>query len=168
VSRWAAALALVLLLAACGREGGKTPHARPSPHGLEAAAIAAGMVEDPDAADPTGLYARDTDRLCLAPSAGRFRVGMTVDYDEQQGCAGTGMATHDGALLHITMDRSDCQFDARFEGDRIVLPGDLPEGCHTLCRGRASLAGLTAERLSGSAAEAVALRDRGGRLLCGG
>ena len=154
-------------LAACSSQPAPAP--KPSPTGLEAAAIAAGVVQDPNATDPTGLYARDTDRLCVVPGDKDLRVGVTVDYDDQQGCAGGGTATHAGETLHVRLGPDDaCAFDARFEGDRIMLPGALPEACAKLCRGRASLAGLSAERLSGSASEAGALRDGRGRLLCAG
>ena len=56
--------------------------------------------------------------------------------------------------------------NARFEGDRIVFPGRLPEACQKLCLRRASLAGLDVSRLSESVSEASTLRDSKGRLLC--
>ena len=161
-----AGVAFALLLAACSAQPAAAP--KPKPTSLEAAAIAAGVVPDPNATDPVGLYARDTDRLCVAPGGGGgFRIGMTVSYDDQQGCTGSGSATRRGELLSVRLGEGDCRFDARYEGDRIVLPGALPEACQALCRGRASLAGLSVERLSESASEAGALRDAKGRVLCG-
>jgi hypothetical protein len=59
-----------------------------------------------------------------------------------------------------------CNFDAQFEGDRIVVPGRLPDSCQKACSPRASLAGLSVERMSDSPSEAGALRDGRGRMLC--
>lgn len=136
---------------------------------LEAAAIAAGVIADPNSTDPTGLYARGTDRMCVLPAAEDFRIGIDVDYGDGQHCSAVGTATRDGERLRIRFEgKRDCEFDARFEGDRVVFPGDLPKGCAAYCTGRASLAGLEVDRLSDSASEARAMRDGRGRLLCGG
>ena len=162
------ALAL-LLLAGCGRHGGASNASAPPPNDLETAAIEAGVIPDPRSADLTGLYATDTDRLCIVPSSTAFRVGVTVDYGGDQTCSGVGMITRAGETLHLDFDGvASCSFDARFEGDRIVFPGRLPEGCQKLCGGRASLAGMEVDRLSESASEAGALRDSKDKLLCAG
>ncbi len=165
-----AALLAVLTLAACGRDDRKAPAAPPTPQGLEAAAIEAGIIPDPASTDITGLYARETDRVCIVPSATAYRIGIFVDYDEQQNCGGSGTVTHDGETLHVTLGESggDCNFDARFEGDRIVFPARLPEACQKVCVGRASVAALDVTRLSASVSEASTLRDAKGRLLCAG
>ncbi|WP_231564871.1 hypothetical protein [Sphingomonas sp. Ant H11] len=57
-----AALLLVLVLAGCHRAEPK-PAATPTPVGLEAAAIQAGVIPDPASTDITGLYARESDRV---------------------------------------------------------------------------------------------------------
>lgn len=135
---------------------------------LEAAAIAAGVVADPNSTDPTGLYARGSDRLCVLPAAENFRIGIDVDYGDGQRCSATGAAERDGERLHVRLEgKRDCDFDARFEGDRVVFPGKLPDGCASYCSGRASLAGMEADRLSDSASEARAMRGAGGKLVCG-
>jgi hypothetical protein len=134
---------------------------------LEAAAIEAGIVADPANTDPTGLYARDRDRICIVPSATAFRIGFDVDYGETYYCSGRGEATRAGETLHVDLATAPgCNFDARFEGDRIVVPGRLPDACQKACSPRASLAGLSAERMSDSPSEAGALRDGRGRMLC--
>jgi hypothetical protein len=136
---------------------------------LEAAAIAAGVIVDPASTDLTGLYARGSDRLCMLPAAEDFRIGIDVDYGDGQHCSAAGTATRDGERLHVRFDgKSACDFDARFEGDRVVFPGKLPDGCAAYCTGRASLSGLEVDRLSDSASEARGMRDSRERLLCGG
>jgi hypothetical protein len=101
------------------------------------------------------------------PSATAYRIGVFVDYGDQQNCGGSGVVTRVGEHLHVEFDKIEgCSFDARFEGDRIVFPGRLPDACQKLCMRRASLAGLDVSRLSDSVSEASTLRDAKGRLLC--
>ena len=162
----------VLLLAGCQRSDPKQPASAATARGLEAAAIQAGVIPDPANTDITGLYARETDRICIVPSATAYRIGVFVDYDEQQNCGGSGVVTRVGETLHITLgpgaQGTDCSFDARFEGDRIVFPARVPEGCQKVCLRRASVAALDVTRLSESVSEASTLRDAKGRLLCAG
>jgi len=163
------AIAALLMLVGCWGSGRKTDPTgnAAAPIGLEAAAIEAGVIPDPKNSDITGLYERDTDRVCVVPSATAYRIGVFVDYGDQQNCGGSGVVTRVGEHLHVEFDKVDgCSFDARFEGDRIVFPGRLPEACQKLCLRRASLAGLDVSRLSESVSEASTLRDAKGRLLC--
>jgi len=158
--------AAVLLLSACSSPS--TPNAQATPTSLEAAAIDAGIVADPANTDPTGLYARDRDKICVVPSATAFHVGIFVDYGDDFFCSGTGEATRAGETLHVELTSAPgCAFDAKYEGDRISVPGALPDGCRKACSKRASLAGLSVERLSDSPSEAAALRDGRGGMLCG-
>lgn len=166
-----AVLALVPMLVTCSAP---TPPARQSTDparapDLESAAITAGVIPDPTNTDITGLYARDTDRVCLVPTRLNYRIGVFVDYGDRQKCGGSGTVTRVGETLHVTFGEAPgCDFEARFEGDRIVFPGRLPEGCTKLCAQRASLAALDVTRLSDSVSEASTLRDGRGRLLCSG
>ena len=161
----------MMLLAGCERNIPK-PVATATPQGLEAAAIQAGVISDPANTDITGLYARENDRVCIVPTATAYRIGVFVDYDEQQNCGGSGTVTRVGDMLHITLGEADgtgvCGFDARFEGDRIVFPARVPDGCQKVCVRRASVAALDVARLSESVSEASTLRDAKGRLLCAG
>ena len=165
--------ALLLALAVLGGCSDRTPGrnmaaATGAGAELEAAAIAAGVIPDPNSTDPTGLYSRGTDRLCVLPAAEDFRIGIDVDYGDGQHCSASGTARRDGERLRVRFEGTgDCGFDARFEGDRVVFPGKLPKGCAVYCTGRASLSGLEVDRLSSSASEARAMRGAGGRLLCG-
>lgn len=171
-------LLALALLAGCHRSEPKAAQTTPAPQGLEAAAIQAGVIPDPAGTDITGLYASDSDRVCIVPSATAYRIGVFVDYDDQQNCGGSGTVTRVGETLHVTLGdgggggdsggggATPCSFDARFEGDRIVFPARVPDACRKVCVRRASVAALDVARLSESVSEASTLRDAKGRLLC--
>ncbi|BCA61637.1 hypothetical protein HMP09_0871 [Sphingomonas sp. HMP9] len=131
---------------------------------LEAAAQTAGIVPDPNA-PLQGSWARDTDRVCVVGTGKTSRIGVSVEYGEDQACAASGTVEWSGNALKLAFGA--CTFDARFDGDRIVFPADVPEACEALCTGRASLAAVTVDRLSESRSEAATLRSSGGKLLCG-
>jgi hypothetical protein len=163
------------LLTSCQRDAPKPSATTPAPQGLEAAAIQAGVIPDPASTDITGLYASENDRICIVPSATAYRIGVFVDYDEQENCGGSGTVTRVGETLHVTLGSGGggggeaaalCSFDARFEGDRIVFPARVPDACQKVCLRRASVAALDVARLSDSVSEASTLRDAKGRLLC--
>ncbi len=158
-------LAVALLLPACSAEKSTQTQAKPV-NDLEQAAISAGVIADPRSADITGLYARDTDRLCIVPSATAWSAGVHVDYGDGLACSGQAVVSRSGEMLRFSFGSEGCAFDARFDGDRIVFPGRVPEACQKLCSKRVSLAALDVERQSDSAAEAATLRDSKGRLLC--
>ena len=157
------ALLLLLLLAGCDRavRQADTPGDR-----LEAAAVARGLVPDARAGSPVGSWASESDRLCIVPAGRNLRIGALVDYGEGQGCVAMGDATRKGDRLRVRF--GDCRFDARFDGDRIDFPAELPSACTAACTGRASLTALAVSRLSDSASEAATLRAPNGRALCGG
>jgi hypothetical protein len=160
-----AALALLLALAACSAgQGGSNSQA---PQDLESAAIERGLVRDPDDSDLTGLYARDTDRICVVRAGSAYRIGAHVDYGDRITCSGSGTVERNGATLKVTLGKQGCSFDAQYDGDRIKFPGVLPDACKQLCARRASFSGVEVARLSESAAEAAAMRDASGRRLCG-
>ncbi|SFN78326.1 hypothetical protein [Sphingomonas sp. OK281] len=156
-------LLLALMLGGCGREP-TTPVADSAGARLEAAAETAGIVPDPNA-PLQGSWARDTDRVCVVGTEKTAQIGVSVDYGEDQACAGSGTVERAGDALKLAFGA--CKFEARFDGDRIVFPAEVPEACESLCTGRASLAALTVDRLSESRSEAATLRSTKGKLLCG-
>ncbi|HXH15893.1 MAG TPA: hypothetical protein VNJ10_07140 [Sphingomonas sp.] len=156
-------LLLALVLGGCG-QGSSTVVADSPGARLEAAAATAGIIAHPDA-PLQGSWARDTDRVCVVGTDRISRIGVSLDYGEDQGCAASGTAERSGNALKLAFGA--CKFEARFEGDRIVFPVDLPAPCESLCTGRASLAALTVYRLSESRSEAATLRSSTGKLLCG-
>ena len=160
-------MALLAVLAACN--GGGSGNSA-TPQDLESAAIERGLVRDPADTDLTGLYARDTDRVCVVQDRDTYRIGAFVDYGDGLSCTGTGTVTRAGETLAVTLKGRNgvtCSFDARFAGDRITFPANVPAECAKFCGPRASFAALDVERLSGSAAEARALRSAEGKRLCG-
>ena len=160
------ALALFLLLVGCS--GGQQPAKDQPPQDLEKAAIERGLVRDPADSEIAGLYAQDTDRVCIVPTSIGYKIGAFVDYGDGITCSGTGTASRVGETLHIELgEAGTCGFDAKFDGDNIKLPDALPAGCEKLCTRRASYAGLEVSRLSESPAEAAAMRDANGKRLCG-
>jgi hypothetical protein len=155
------------LLAACSGGGGNQAT---TPKDLESAAIERGLVNDPDDSDLTGLYARDTDRVCVVSDRDSYRIGAFVDYGDGLSCTGTGTVSRAGEALSVTLTGKNgltCSFDARFDGEHIRFPATVPPDCAKFCGPRASFAALSVERLSGSAAEARALRSAEGKRLCG-
>ena len=157
------ALLSLALLASCPRaERGVMAVAAPD---LETAAVLRGLVPDPADRDVVGLYARDTDRLCVVRQGSGYRVGAYVDYGEGISCNGAGTLSRSGDRVRVTLGEG-CAFEARFDGDRIVFPSTVPNGCAALCGRRASFAALDVARLSGSASEAATMRDARGRLPC--
>jgi hypothetical protein len=165
VIRPAAALIALALLASCPQVRHRVDEVR-APD-LETAAMLRGLVRDPGDVDVAGLYARDTDRVCVVRQGGGYRVGAYVDYGEGIACSGAGTLARSGERLTVALGKG-CEFDARFDGDRIVFPATVPASCARLCGGRASFAALNATRLSDSPAEAAAMRDVGGGLPCAG
>lgn len=164
-----AAPVLLLFVAGCQQHAAAPAPRASAATGLEAAAIQAGVIVDPDSTEISGLYERETDRVCIVPTATAYRVGVVVDYGDQQRCSGSGVVTRTGETLHVELgQKSGCSFDARFEGDRIVFPGRIPDACQQICERRASVAALDVAKLSESISEASTLRDDKGRLLCGG
>ncbi|WP_404339171.1 hypothetical protein AB2M62_07950 [Sphingomonas sp. MMS12-HWE2-04] len=160
-----AAFFAALLLTGCS--GGKPAQPSGQPQDLESAAIERGMVRDPDDSSIEGLYARDTDRVCIVKAGSGYRIGAYVDYGDRITCSGSGTVTRGGEALHVELGGADCNFDAHFDGERIRFPGSVPAACAKLCARRAAFSGLDVARLSESAAEAAAMRDSSGKRLCG-
>ncbi|WP_448501470.1 hypothetical protein [Sphingomonas sp.] len=159
------AMMALMLLAGCGdgpAERNDTARAR-----LETAAITRGLVRDPDTDHPAGLYARDTDRLCVVQEGSTTRIGVHVDYGDGIACSAHGTLAREAGGWRADLG-DDCRFAVTVEPDRIAFPAILPNACRRRCTSRASLASLGVERLSASAAEARAMRDGRGRFLCGG
>lgn len=166
--KWA--LALLLMLAAC-KGANAPPENAAVPQDLESAAIERGMVRDPKDTEIAGLYARDTDRVCIVPDGQGYRIGAFVDYGDRITCSGKGTVSRVGEKLRVDLGGEGderCSFDARFDGDKIYFPGNVPDACTKLCARRASYAGLEVSRMSESTAEASAMRDSQGRQLCAG
>lgn len=156
-------VAMIFALAGCTQQPATTgADAGPD---LERAAIAAGVVRDPAATDIAGLYARDTDRVCIAPGRVGYRIGASIDFGGGQMCSASGTVARSGDALRVDFG-DGCTFEARLDGETIVFPGSMPAACDKRCTDRASLTALEAELQSDAVAEATALRDAKGKALC--
>jgi len=166
--RWTV-LVLLAGLGGCTQPGsGQTQDTRHR-SALEAAAIARGVIADPDSTDLAGLYARDDDRVCIVPGEQDYVIGAVVAFEDGQGCEARGIARRAGDRVRVRFDTAEgCTFDLAFDGDTISFPAELPPACELLCRGRASFSALSVGRLSDSTSEARTLRGRKGQRLCGG
>ncbi len=119
------ALALVLLLTACSGGGQGSGNAQ-APQDLESAAIERGLVRDPDDSDLTGLYARDTDRICVVRSGSKYRIGAYVDYGDRITCSGSGTVERSGETLKVTLGKDGCNFEAPLRRRPHQIPRRAP------------------------------------------
>ena len=157
------ALLALLLLAACSQSAGRAPM-RPTPApALEKAAIAAGVVRDPAATDIAGLYARDTDRVCIVAGRVGYRIGAIGRLRRRAGVqrGGNGGAVGRGAERRF---RRRLRFRRAARRSTIAFPGRMPAACDKLCTDRASLTALEADLQSDAASEATTLRDVEGQI----
>ncbi|WP_440977899.1 hypothetical protein ACQHGV_08735 [Sphingomonas pseudosanguinis] len=160
-------LTFCLLIAACTSSGETADNA--AGERLEVASIATGLVADPATIPLDGIWARDSDRMCIMPASGGEddaprHIGVLLDYGEGQGCTARGTLSRSGRDLTIVLGA--CRFSARLDGDSIQFPAALPATCNGLCTGRATLSALAVERVSASVAEARTLRGPNGTALC--
>ena len=173
----AAPLACLLLMGcsvsqAGGDDGALTP--------LDAAAIDAGVIADPQAIDLAGSFAdagaTGSDAFCArGDRSGGYRIGMLVSFGGSSQCEGTGRAELSGETATIDLARSGdgdavsgCRFTARFDGSALVLPGSLPAACAQVCSARASLAGASFALVEPGNAAADSASGRSIKRLCAG
>ncbi|MBK5263744.1 MAG: hypothetical protein JJE34_00715 [Alphaproteobacteria bacterium] len=157
-------IVLLLLLAACSDgQSRSTPPADGVPD-LEQAAIDSGAIADVSRIDPVGLFQRHheggTDALCLIPDGEReYRFGAAAYSGGKSRCTGRGRAKRIGRMLVMRFDKpSRCIMVAQYEGDRIAMAGAVDLECDKLCSERASFAGVTLPRVSGSVEAAYSVR----------
>lgn len=182
---WAQSLMLLFALSACGGGQGKqsspgngTTSLAPAPvsnaSALEALAVESGAITDSSSRDPEGGYGRSYegghDRLCLVAEKGasdRYRLGAEIRIGDEEYCRGRGRARHLGNSLKLDFDGGKCVIVARYEGDRVVIPGAVDTACAGLCNGRGTLAGTSFVRIDGdSRATALGQVDDDEKPLC--
>lgn len=173
-------LSLAGLVAGCGRvapqaerveNGAANAAMTPAAAALERAAIDAGVIADSAHMSPVGLYRHrheaGRDSLCIVPgSDGTMWFGLEAMFGENIECHGHGTVRRSGDRLVMNFARSACLIVARYEGDRIMLPGALDVGCERLCSERGTLEGVTFPRVSASASVAADARSVKGSPLC--
>ncbi|MBT2187118.1 hypothetical protein [Sphingobium nicotianae] len=142
---------------------------------LDALAVETGALPDTAQIDPSGRYGRryegGSDSLCVVPDGsarGRYRFGAETRIGGEEYCRGTGHArlSADKLLLRFDGAGSECMIVARYEGDKIVMPGGLDLHCAALCSSRGSFSGVAFPRLDRDVATARGTRDARGQPLC--
>jgi hypothetical protein len=168
-------LAASLGVAACNG-GGAPSSGEPRTevaNSLESLAVESGALDDLTARDPVGSYGRTyeggRDRLCIVPDdgEGRYRFGAEMRIGDEGRCSGSGTARYAGDRLIFNFAGGTCLIVARYEGDRIVMPGAVDVACASLCSDRGSLAGVTFPRTGHDQAAARRAKTHDGDRLCG-
>ena len=168
--------AAVLLLTACGGEGGEDGNtsSAPASGGKAGNGTAARAAAAPIAASGslTGLYESKSgglsSQLCVVDRGeGAARFGLNIWGGNMHSCSGAGTVARKGSGLTLTMagDRS-CVIEARIEGNAVKLPEKVPEGCSYYCGARAQMTGVTLTRTGSSEADALKARDMVDEALC--
>lgn len=171
-----AAVALLLLLAACDRPAPDAGKSIDTDNPLEVAARERGVVR-PEAAELTGVFERNhdlgRDAMCVVPDGEqRWRFAVTAAFGPGLSCNARGRITREGDGWRLRFDGADgCETIVREEEDELRIPGALPSQCDSLCPERASLSGLRLPRASWAEADAkrLQIRDKGGNMAmaCG-
>lgn len=170
---------VALMLAGCGSgtDEREDRAERPSATAdqLDALAMESGALPDQSAANPVGRYGRryegGVDRLCIIPEsegASRYRFGAEMLIGGDEYCRGAGEARLDDDKLVLQFEGAGegCTIKARYEGDRLVMPGALGMACNLLCSSRGSFASMTFPRVDRNARAAAQMRDANKDLLC--
>ncbi|MBB5985365.1 hypothetical protein [Sphingobium lignivorans] len=174
------ACAALMLVQCSGADDMPAPDAAsrdmsPAAEELDALALESGALPDSAALDPAGRYGRryegGSDSLCLVPeeaARGRYRFGVESRIGADEYCRGAGRARLSAGKMLLRFEGAgrDCLIVARYEGDRVEMPGGLDLRCAALCSSRGSFAGVSFPRVDRSAEAARAMQDSRGRPLC--
>lgn len=167
------------MLAGCGSGSGeredRAERSSATADQLDALALESGALPDQSAENPVGRYGRryegGVDRLCVTPPSDgstRYRFGAEMLIGGDEYCRGIGEARFDDGKLLLRFEGigEGCTIEARYEGDRLVMPGTLGMACNLLCSSRGSFAGMSFPRIDRNAAAAAQMRDANKDLLC--
>jgi hypothetical protein len=171
-------LGTCLMLAGCSETRAGDDEAAVTP--LDAAAIEAGVIADPEVLDLAGSFAdtggTGSDAFCARGNREQgYAVGVLVTFGGASQCEGQGRAALTGEQAQISLTRTssgdavdDCSFTARFDGSALALAGSLPAACQAVCSNRASLAGASFALVENGDSAAQSTRGRDIGQLCGG
>jgi hypothetical protein len=139
--------------------------------GLEKAALDSGVVADAQGVSPTGLYRQrheaGRDSLCIVRGDdGKMHFALEAVFGENTQCRGNGMLRAAGDKLIMNFARSACLVVARYDGDRVAMPGVLDVECNALCTQRGTLEGVSFPRVSREESVARAAKRDDGSALC--
>ena len=114
---------------------------------LDAKAVEAGILPDPEKAEFAGRYETrgdlGTDKMCAVKTAAdSFDIGFLSVYGPESKCEGTGTAKVNGEQVDISLTgQGTCRFTARYDGFELRFPAVVESGCARYCSERASLSG---------------------------
>lgn len=174
---WSFLLILCLILSACDKSGDAVSDSAASQSGgrlsaLDDLAIATGAIGDPLSQSPSGAYGRDyeggRDQLCMLPGQKKasYLFGAEIRIGGDEYCVGRGSARLLADKLIFSFDGGNCVIVARYEGDRVTMPGALDTACAALCNGRGSFAGTSFPRIANDLTRARRAVARDGKPLC--
>jgi hypothetical protein len=141
------ALFCCALLAACGENAPSVLAGNDVGSELDEAAIAAGIMPDPDEVEFAGRFETRSelgiDKFCaVTKSARQFDIGFIAVSGSESKCEGQGTAAISGEKVQITLQgKEKCTFEARYDGIELRFPGSVESGCASYCTPRASLSG---------------------------
>ena len=146
--RWLWVGGLLVLLAACGDNDGKSAPATDASRSLDEQAIAKGLLPDPDGQALAGRYETRSDlgidKFCAVGDGNDFRIGMLAVFGPESKCEGQGTAQFANNKVRISFGgKGSCSFDAEFDGISLRFPGAIPAGCASYCSPRASMSGTS-------------------------
>jgi hypothetical protein len=161
------------LLAGCQGQTGEGGNQSAGPGGTGSGAPAAHSRPGAKITTLTGLYessaqAGPTSQLCMVdPSGETAQFGLVVWGSNDHSCSGSGMATRSGDRLQLKMTGDEaCTIDAQIEGNTVVLPSAVPEGCAYYCGARARMSGARFTQVGTGRDDAAKAKDLVGDALC--
>ncbi len=138
-------IVLTLALAACG-DNTSTESGNDIGSALDRQAIQAGIMPDPDDIEFAGRFETrselGTDKFCAVESGDDFDVGFMSNSGPDSKCEGRGTAIVEGEKIRVTLSgKTECTFDARYDGIELRFPGALEADCASYCTPRANFSG---------------------------
>lgn len=159
-------LAIVMVMVAGCRDTAADRPEVDNDNPIEIAARDANLVLDAGATPLTGLFERrhvaGSDSLCFIPDggSGRYRFALIARFGETLTCEGRGTARHEDDRIALDFGKGGCAFTASYDGNAVRVPGSVPDGCSAYCGPRASMSGVTVERIGWTREDARRQCDR--------
>ncbi|WP_156874178.1 hypothetical protein [Sphingorhabdus lutea] len=135
------------LLYGCGQKAGGDDVVESDKASLDALAINAGLITDPDNIIFEGRFEERSelgiDKFCAIKTSGdEYNIGILAVFGPESKCEGSGTARLDGEKLSISLNsKQPCVIEAKFDGTELRINGIVPASCQSYCSDRASLSG---------------------------
>lgn len=165
--------AMCTILLGCGDGLPSLPGSDDAGAALDAKAVEAGILPDPEKTEFEGRYETrgdlGVDKLCVVKrSPNKFDVGFISVSGALSKCEGTGKATLEGENVDISLSgKGPCNFTARYDGFELRFPAVLETGCAKYCSDRASFSATHYFMIEPGSAAARNTLGRDIERLCG-